>query len=355
MNSYCILLYVILHKGYFMSKIYNCNFLNSGLHFLSNNLRFCSAPAHDGPNISSKHPGTKDVISSLLKIRQHAINDMKKHIAPRQCEGCIYLKEYDLDSPFLSIDDLEMQNSEPLISNIVIDHFQQCNCYCIYCFIRKETKIITSEPKRSDYYDLYPIIEYLYKEKLIDTENLQVEFNGGDVSVLKEFPDLLDIFLKNNVKSLVISTNAIKFLPEIVEASKKTDVKLITSVDAGSRQVFKRIRILDKFDDVIENLKKYKSECENLDMCTKYILMEKLNDTKEEIDNFLMKSQYAGADRVQMDIDYNKFMYSSGARNYVPKHFYELFEYFKEQSELKKLNPFIWEYTQCILDKGYFE
>ena len=338
-----------------MKIIYNCDFLNSGLHFLANNLRFCCAPAHDGPNISAVLPGSKRVISDLMKLRQKTIEDMKNHVAHKECLGCIYLKEYDISSPDTPLNIVSMQNSKPLISHLVVDHFKQCDCSCIYCQIRKEMKTITTEPKYGDYYKLYPIIEQLYREKLLDKKNLTVEFMGGNISVLKEFPDLVKIFLKNNVKAFTFYTNGIKFLPDIVEASKKADVMLITSLDAGTRDTFKKIKNVDKFDDVVENLRKYRAECKNFEMYTKYVLMENINDNKEEIDNFLIQSLYAGTDIVQMDIDYNKFMNSKGVRNYVPKHFYELFDYFREQCELRYIKSFVWEYTQQILDRGYFE
>jgi len=338
-----------------MKKIYNCDFLNTSLHFLSNNLRFCCAPAHDGPNIDSRYPGAKNIFTALMKIRQQAVNEMKEHIAPKKCEGCIYLKEYDLDSPLLCVDNIERQDSEPLISNIIINHFQQCDCYCIYCPIQMTTKMIVTEPQKSDYYDLYPIIKQFYKEKLIDKENLKVEFQGGSIGVLKEFADLVNIFVENGVKEIKFFTNGIKFMPEIVEASEKTKVVIITSIDAGTRETFKRIKILDKFDIVVENLRQYRAKCKNIEMYTKFVLMEKINDSKEELNNFLKLSQLVDADKVQLDFDYNKFMNSKGVRNYVPEHFYELFEYFKEQGNLLNLNPFIWEYTQQVLDKGYFE
>lgn len=338
-----------------MKIIYNCDFLNSGLHFLAHNLRFCCSPAHDGPNIDSRYPVSKYVVSSLMKIRQQAISDMKEHIAPKKCEGCIYLKEYDLDSSDFPLEIIKKQDSKPLISNIIINHFEQCDCFCIYCPIQMKTKIIVTEPQKSDYYDLYPIIKQLYKDKFIDRKNLKVEFMGGSIAVLKEFSALVELFIKNNVKNFTFYTNGIKFMPEIAEASKKADVMIVTSVDAGTRETFKRLKILDKFDSVVENLRQYRAKCKNLEMYTKFVLIEKYNDTKNEIDNFLTLSQYVGADRVQLDIDYNKFMNAHGVRNYVPEHFYSLFEYFKEQCEFRYINSFIWEYTQQVLDKGYFE
>ena len=82
--------------------------------------------------------------------------------------------------------------------------------------------------------------------------------------MLKEFSALVELFIKNNVKNFTFYTNGIRFMPEIVEASKKSDVMIVTSVDAGTRETFKRLKILDKFDSVVENLRQYRAKCKNL-------------------------------------------------------------------------------------------
>lgn len=338
-----------------MRKIYNCDLLNSGLHFTQDNLRFCCAPAYWGPNIDSKQPGSKDVFWTLMKMRKEALQNMKEHIAPQGCYGCIYLKEYDLDSPETPSDIIEKQSAEPLISNIVINHYKQCDCHCIYCTQQIYLKKIVTKPQKSDYYDLFPIIKQFYKEKLIDNENLKVEFQGGSIAVLKEFPDLVKIFLKHGVKNIQFFTNGIKYLPQIVDASKKCSSHIICSIDSGTRETFKRLKLVDKFDDVVKNLKKYRSKSKNLDIHTKYILIEGVNDNIDELSKFFDVIESVGTNMAQLDMDFKKVMINKGVHYDVPAHFYELYDFFKQQCVLRGITPFVWEYIQGILDKGYFE
>ena len=338
-----------------MKKIYNCDLLNSSLHFTPDNLRFCCAPVYWGPNIDSNNPGSKDVFLSLIEMRKQALKGMKEHIAPEGCVGCIYLKEYDLDSPDTPENILEKQKEEPLISNIIINHFKQCDCHCIYCTQNRFLKKIDTKPQKSAYYDLFPIIKQFYKEKLINTKDLKVEFQGGSISVLKEFPDLVKIFLKNGVKDIKFFTNSIRYMPQIVDASKKCNVHIVCSLDAGTRETFKKLKIVDKFDDVVKNLKKYRSKSKNIEINTKYILIEGINDNLDELSKFFDVIESIGTDVTQLDMDYHKVMMNKGVHYDVPKHFYELYDFFKNECTKRNIIPFIWEYIQGILDKGYFE
>jgi len=337
-----------------MNKIYNCDLLNSSLHFTPESLRFCCAPAHLGPNIDSKNPGSKDVFLSLMEMRKQALKNMEEHIAPDSCAECIYLKEYDLDSPDTPKNILEKQE-EHLISNIIINHYKQCDCNCIYCSQSIYLKKIVTKPQKSDFYDLYPIIKRFYKEKLIDTKNLRVEFQGGSIGVLKEFPDLVKIFLKHGVKNMHFFINGIKYMPQIVDASKKCKAHILFSLDSGTRETFKRLKIVDKFDDVVKNLKQYRKKSKNLEICAKYILIDNINDNKEELLNFFDVIEDIGVNMAQLDMDFNKIMINKGVHYDVPKHFYELYEFFEEQCRKRNIYCFTWEYIQEILDKGFFE
>ena len=57
------------------------------------------------------------------------------------------------------------------------------------------------------------------------------------------------------------------------------------SIDAGTRETYQKIKGHDFFDKVITNLKKY-SESEG-DVSLKFIILEGINDNKEEIDGFI--------------------------------------------------------------------
>ena len=120
------------------------------------------------------------------------------------------------------------------------------NCSCTYCCEQYlSNRKIVLNPKKSDYYDLLPIIKELYKKDLIDKQELDVHFQGGNVSVLEEFEDLVDIFIKNGVKRIEIATNGIKYLPIVEEICDKTFVDINISIDSGCRETFKKNKTVE--------------------------------------------------------------------------------------------------------------
>lgn len=342
-----------------MAKILNCEFLRHGLHFTPDSFRCCCAPQH-GITLDIRNMKIDDAYRLFQQKRENAIADLNINIPNEKCLGCIYLKEYD--SEYLEKDYFNNPEKKDLVNYIVINHFKHCDCICTYCsqgiFLRK-----VNWPTKSDYYDLLPVIKKFYKENLIDKENLTVEFQGGSIGVLREFDDLVKIFMKNGLRKAMFYTNGLKFMPAIVKASQKAECLIICSVDAGTPETFKKLKPQGKFEAVIGNLKKYAKQCrlQRTDryifttINAKYILIEGVNDSIEEVSKFLEIIASTGVNMSQLDMDFRKIMIAKGVHYDVPKHYYEIFEFFKKRAPELGITPFVWEYTQNILDKGYFE
>ena len=344
-----------------MTKIFNCELMDKGLHFTQDCIKTCCAP-EKGVYIRIPKNQPDYIFTEFQKKRENAINSMREMNIPDDCKGCIYIKEYDLDSPDTPQYLKENDGKQQKISTIVINHFKQCDCACIYCSQQGYLNTV-SKPQKSEYYDLYPILKKFYKDNLIDTENLEVEFQGGSIAVLKEFHDLFELILKHGVKKISFFTNGLKFMPEIVKASKKCSVLIVCSVDSGTRETFKQLKTMDKYDEVMKNLNKYHKEFlrnnkdEKFYHCinSKYILIEGVNDNKDELGKYIEASYKAGANMCQLDMDFKKIMINKGVHYDVPGHYRELFDFFNSRVAELGMKPFVWEYTQKILDQGYFE
>ena len=333
------------------TKYYDCYFLNSGLHFNPDEMRFCCAPKVIGPKVCFENFDYDIILKELFEKRNTVISQMKKHIIPEECQSCIYLTENDQPN--------DSENTEstnfPKISSIIINHFKQCDCRCCYCTTIGYHGEFVTEPIKSKYYDLLPILETLYEQDLIDKNSLNVEFQGGSIGVLEEFPDVVNIFLKNNVKSISFFSNGIKYSKAIQEASEKAKCLLITSVDAGTAETFKKLKKVDKFNQVITNLKRYKEEAPYLVITAKYILIDGINDNEEELDKFLNAVADAKVNNVQMDLDFRKVMFNDGKKYVVPQKYKDLYKFFDKRAKELGVCPYVWGYVQNILDKGYSE
>ncbi len=326
-------------------KRYYCKRLNETLNFDALKVFYCCA-TRTGPSIDVPSPKN---VSNLIKKRNSLIKMMDRGVIPKECEGCFDLKEQENPKPLLL-----SFFSKPSKSNlIIVKHFKQCDCSCIYCCEQYLSgRKIVLKPKKSDYYDLLPIIKELYKKDIIDKKELDVHFQGGNVSVLEEFEDLVNIFIKNGVKRIEIATNGIKYLPIIENIVDKTFVDINVSIDSGCRETFKAIKTVDKFDDVVENLKKYSKL--PLLLRLKYILVRGVNDNQEEISKYINLMKSIGINNSELMIDQCDSEFIQGNEFKIPDYYYKLFKFYKEECIQNNIEPHVWEYVDKILEKGSF-
>ena len=92
-------------------------------------------------------------------------------------------------------------------------------------------------------------------------------------------------------------TNTIQCFPRCKRHGgiKKGNINIVVSVDAGTKETFKKVKRLDFYDKVWENIAKYAAvqNAPNL-VKTKFILIPEINDTKEEIESWIKKSIESG-------------------------------------------------------------
>ncbi len=328
-----------------MRKSYYCKRLNETLNFDALKIFYCCA-TRTGPSIDVPNP---DNINEIFNKKKALIDMLNKGKVPKECEGCFDLEEkapekFDLFKSF---------KKPPKASLIIVKHFKQCDCSCIYCCEQyiSERKIVLKS-KKSDYYDLLPIIQKLYEKDLIDKEKLDVHFQGGNVSVLEEFEDLANLFYKNGVKRVEIATNGIKYLPIIEKICNKTFVDVNISIDCGTRETYKKIKTVDKFDELVSNLKKYQKLPILLRL--KYILVRGVNDNVYELTKYIELMNEIGIKNSELMIDQCDSGFVEGKDFEIPHHYYELFDLYKSKCKEYGIESNIWEYVEKILAQGAF-
>ncbi|MBQ2645535.1 radical SAM protein [bacterium] len=344
-----------------MKELLYCDFLWSGINFHPNRFSCCCTPYKgifvEGNNIKDY---LYDFFLSFEKKRTEAIEKMKKSIPIKDCIGCVHLKKYDMDSD--ETPDYIINNyNKNLINHIQINHFKHCDCGCIYCNQPLYKKTIYS--KQSEYYDLLPLIKKLYDKKMVNINHLEVEFQGGSISVLDEFPNIVDFILENGVKSIQYFTNGLVYLPEIEKAIKRTNCLIICSIDSSTPETFLKIKRVNKFYDVINNVKKYQSiidiynsESHNSTITLKFILVDGVNDNLKELEGFIKIAENLKVFSCHLDLDYRMIMKDTQSIRYdIPKHYKDLYDFFMTKTREVGIIPWMPEYTKQILDKGYFD
>ena len=122
-----------------------------------------------------------------------------------------------------------------------------CNAKCIYCafaYYRNEHQL----------YNVLPIMNQLIEENIL-SQNAHVCFSGGEPTISEEF-ELLFSKMSSYVDSqLEVLTSGIKYSESIANAFINNKVKLLISLDSASPDVYKKVKLVDAFDKVINNIK----------------------------------------------------------------------------------------------------
>ncbi len=251
-----------------------CKYLVNGIHFHMLGITFCNKLWWD---LNPYSDYGKNALNEFLKTREEVLKNLFKGSAPENCSHCTYLQNSD-----------EGVISEK-INFIEINHWNECNCACFYCSARKTTKLkITTKRNQKGVVDVLSMLKQLEKLNLLD-ENLKFSLVGGEPTLLKDFVNILKFTIKHKF-SIDILTNGIlyeKYIPKALLASDNSYMSI--SIDCGSRETYKKIKGVDKFDDVVKNLTRYikESKAASKRIIAKYIILEGVNDNKEEINKWI--------------------------------------------------------------------
>ena len=259
----------------------------------SNCVRVCSIinDKYDGrPIIFSGYTGELFDKEKFFAIKRRHREMMKQGTPPYECTDCPMLREAEWDD-------------EDYIDNLLFAHWVDCNSRCMYCgsttgeFLRENYR----------YYDFTPAIKNMIEQKIL-IPSAKIDFAGGEPTVYPEFERLLTVFLENNFNNIYVNTSCIKFSPSIERALKNSQIVTLTiSLDAGSKEMHRRVKRVNSYDRVWSNIKKYskaqKSAKNSHKICLKYILVPGINDITREIDIFFEKVLEAKIDYVALSLD----------------------------------------------------
>lgn len=258
----------------------------------SNCVRVCSIinDKYDGrPIIFSNYTGELFDKEKFFAIKRKHREMMKNGTPPVECTGCPMLREDEWDDG-------------DYINNLLFAHWVNCNSRCMYCgattdeFLREKYR----------YYDFTPAIKDMIKQKIL-IPTAKIDFAGGEPTVYPEFENLLTVFLENHFNNLFINTSGIKFSPSIERALKNNQITLTISVDAGSKEMHRRIKRVNSYDKVWANIKRYSKAQQHAKtkhkICLKYILVPGINDIRQEIDLFFEKVLAAKINHVALSLD----------------------------------------------------
>lgn len=311
----------------------SCYWIESGINFDIDAYKVCclySAKGGGNTIIQDKYKGESVDWDKVFEFKKMMKDMHKKGEIYPKCEGCIYLQERDWD------------DDHSKISMINLDYWTKCNSKCSYC----HTMLDKERYNKFKNYNFLPILKDMIKRDIL-RPNGHVSFGGGEVTLLREFDKLLNIFMDFGFPLTRIHSSCIKYSRAVEKGLKNGCVDLIVSVDAGSKELHKKIKQVNSYDKVWKNLKRYASHQKDpYAVKSKYIVIPGVNDSRDEIDIWLKKSKENGINCVFHEIE-SKWFYAR--RENVPDEIFELFDYTKEKAESMGLKYVLYERAEHMM------
>lgn len=323
--------FVSKKDGYY----YSCPWIEHGLVFFSYKLSMCCNCGHEGSSqtlIRNNYIGQEINWNRVFKVKEMYKNFHKKGKIHTSCVSCPYLKE-------------EKWDNERYINNLYISHWTQCNSKCIYCYASQNPENF----EKPQNYKVLPILKEMMSKNILRTGGM-ISFGGGEPALLNEFEEIITYLLDNYFWGIRVHTSGIKFSPALARAINEIRGYVVVSVDSGSKEVFEKIKRVPCYDVVRDNIRKYALQTTFLGrflVSAKYIIIPTINDSKEEIEKWLMANYEAGVYTTVLDIEENWYLKN---RNNVPDSIFELIKYAKKRSKQLNTNFEIYERLQNLLD-----
>ncbi len=323
-----------------MGKMYRCRYLAHGLYIHYDCFRHCHLSIHSpkerNNNYIIPYAGPKDKAdwNKVFEIKNTLVKNMRNGDIPPFCQGCHWIEEFDENSEEQFLSDLDNY-----IDMIWIGHSNECNANCIYCFSYQEIL----EHRTYKPYDIFPLFKEMLNNKIYNLEKApgaHISFAMGEPVILKKFDDIIKLFAKYGNKHYALYTNGIKYskMSAKVLKEKDVDIHIVISLDAGTREVFKKVKKVDKFNDVCKNIKAYAKSAAKYhptSLGVKYIIIPNINDTKEEIDKWLeLCINKLGVKYLIADIEEKWFVRQNGE---VPEYVKDLLRYIRNRCEQEKI------------------
>lgn len=330
-----------------MSNLNYCKNLINCLSFHQQNIRFCTT-LQLGEVISTyQESSAKELATKIHSLRNTIKHSLENDDIPLGCQNCIYKLNEEIETN--------------KISKIDLYYWYHCNCSCFYCSYRDVTKGEFSDKEKEGNPLIYKTIKELYKLDQIDKNHLQVCFGGGEIGVLKEFPKLIDLFIKNNVFNVWCESSGVRYSKAVEKLLKRGKGNITIAVCCGSAETYKKIKNRDKYNQVMKNLSKYVKAAKKFKqdpfnsnrVISKFIILKGFNDNKIEIDKWIEESKKAGLTQIEISMEFCWGIQTKSGQK-VEQYNYEIFDYVekkcKEVGLLLRKN----ETSMSIMKKGIY-
>jgi wyosine [tRNA(Phe)-imidazoG37] synthetase (radical SAM superfamily) len=286
-------------------KYISCSFLETRVIHSDNIFNFCCADVMGKKKAPSGKIGknNEETLLNIINTRDKLIDDLNNpaaSLSSHPCVGCHELRE-------------GYWNENRNISMFCLGYNSICNMKCIYCnaenSINDKSKIEMKESAER----AISFFKYLEDSGAI-MKNTFIELASGEISVHPYREEILEAIEDYPVW---FYTNASVYNEKIAKILENENSKIMSSVDAGTRKTFYKIKGVDIFDKVCDNLKRYSNHGF---MVLKYIFLPGINDNEVDVNGFFNLCKQIKIKSVELTKNaYDEGAYSEHTVNYITK------------------------------------
>lgn len=329
-----------------------CNNLNTSICFNYRNIgiTYCTLTnATNGsgwPKISDDvFDGQKIDWNKFFDERAKEIEAIKNGTQRFECQNCQQISDEDF------VDDRK-------IHYILLSPWQICNSNCIYCLGHAEP-ISEKAPNYKEYYkefeepyDMLAIIKDMIANDVL-AQDAEIDFAGGEPTLYPKFDEIINFFVENGFKNIIIHTNNIQYSKAIEKGIKENAISLMISIDAGTKKCHEKVKGVKSFDKVWHNFKKY-SKSKKKDytkrLCTKYVIVPNINDSEKELEEFIKQSKKNGATQVALNV-YNQLLNEMNYEEHLMQRLIELSNFWIEKANKNNLSYMLFPNIEYVYNK----
>ena len=304
-------------KGDFIMKYLSCKYMEHGMDFEHRRLDTCCFTSHKGGgHVIYKKPYNGEAIDwdDFFAFKKTFRENHRNGRLTPNCEGCIFLEEKEWDE-------------ENYIDYIQFNYWINCNSRCSYCFIMQHPEIFNDMSA----YNSVPIIREMLEKKILRPGG-EISFGGGEPTIHPEFDELIDLLTDNGFTAMRIHSSGIKYSPAIAKSISKGAMNVVISIDAGSKEIYEKIKRVPCYEKVLDTMKKY-VEADVLKkhaVISKYIILPDINDNYDEIENWIQSVVNVGVSALAIDIE---DIWYTESREHVSPYYLDLVNYVQRRAE----------------------
>jgi len=264
---------------YIESEKCYCESLLRCMRFGTKHIRYCCSPGDNDFKVSTitseiqNLDGLEAAYNKFLVKRKEAFDAAKKGLIPIRCKNCHGLTAQ------------EIPNEQPKFLDISTNFYPSvCNANCVYCGVCgiSDDERCNLQKAKNFQFSKFIAKEFVkLKNNNMISEAAIIRYDSGEIAIAPDNEFLLSFALDNPDISHIIMTNAIVYSPlisQVISQSKKALVRV--DMDAGTPETYLKVKGVNKFYKVIENLKKY---VVHGNVEAKYIIIPDMNDDEANL------------------------------------------------------------------------